>query len=189
MGGTSSRERLGRVRPLLIDSLASRLAKIARMPYLGVVEHTGPSAMARTSPGQRLRAVYGACWLPEEPSQGARRPGGGPAATSGRLRPDPAAASGPVRLTGVEVKITAIETYTVGVEWKNWLFLRVLTGEELHGVGEETVNGFIKAAEAAIHELKPFAEGRMGQAPGSEGGACVGSHGIMRSGQERDATP
>ena len=58
------------------------------------------------------------------------------------------------------MKITAIETYTVGVEWKNWLFLRVLTDEGLHGIGEATMNGFIKTTEAAIHELKHFAIGK-----------------------------
>ena len=55
-----------RTHPLLIDSLASRLAKIGRMPYLGTVEHTGPSAAARSNSAQRLRAVYGAYRLPDE---------------------------------------------------------------------------------------------------------------------------
>ena len=36
------------------------------MPYLGTVEHTGPSAAARSNSAQRLRAVYGAYRLPDE---------------------------------------------------------------------------------------------------------------------------
>ena len=58
------------------------------------------------------------------------------------------------------MKITAIETYTVSVEWKNWLFIKVLTDTPLTGIGEATINGFIKTTEAAVHELKHFAIGR-----------------------------
>src|SRR5258708_24093115 len=58
------------------------------------------------------------------------------------------------------MKITAIETYTVSAEWKNWLFVKVRTDTELYGVAEATINGFIKTTEAAIHELKHFAIGR-----------------------------
>ena len=58
------------------------------------------------------------------------------------------------------MKITDIETYTVSVEWKNWLFIRVRTDSDLYGIGEATINGFIKTTEAAVHELKHFAIGR-----------------------------
>ena len=58
------------------------------------------------------------------------------------------------------MKITEIETYTVSAVWKNWLFIRVRTDSDLYGVGEATINGFIKATEAAVHELKHFAIGR-----------------------------
>lgn len=58
------------------------------------------------------------------------------------------------------MKITGIETYTVGAGWKNWLFVRVLTDTELYGIGEATLNGFIRTTEAAVHELKHFAVGR-----------------------------
>jgi len=57
------------------------------------------------------------------------------------------------------MKITHIETYTVSVEWKNWLFVRVCTDSGLHGIGEATMNGFIKTTEAAIHELTPLVLG------------------------------
>ncbi len=58
------------------------------------------------------------------------------------------------------MKITEIETYTVSVDWKNWLFIRVLTDDGVYGIGEATMNGFIKTTEAAIHELKHFVLGK-----------------------------
>lgn len=58
------------------------------------------------------------------------------------------------------MKITGIETYTVSAGWKNWLFIKVFTDTELYGIGEATINGFIKTTEAAVLELKHFAIGR-----------------------------
>jgi galactonate dehydratase len=58
------------------------------------------------------------------------------------------------------VKITQIETYTVSVDWKNWLFIKVCTDDGLHGIGEATMNGLIKTTEAAVHELKHFVLGK-----------------------------
>jgi len=52
------------------------------------------------------------------------------------------------------MKITNIESYIVGNPWKNWLFVKVETSEGIYGIGEGTLNGFAKAVEAAIHELK-----------------------------------
>jgi len=52
------------------------------------------------------------------------------------------------------VKIVDVETYPVGAGWKNWLFVVVRTDEDLHGVGEATLNGFTLACEAAVQELK-----------------------------------
>jgi galactonate dehydratase len=57
------------------------------------------------------------------------------------------------------VRITAIETYTVGAGWKNWLFVKVLTDSGLHGIGEGTLNGFIRTTEAAVRELEKFVIG------------------------------
>ncbi len=58
------------------------------------------------------------------------------------------------------MKITKIETYSVSVGWKNWLFLKVCTDAGLYGVSEATINGFIKTTEAAVHELEHFAIGK-----------------------------
>jgi len=58
------------------------------------------------------------------------------------------------------MKITDILTYTVSAGWKNWLFVKVCTDSEFYGIGEATINGFIKTTEAAVHELKHFAIGR-----------------------------
>lgn len=57
------------------------------------------------------------------------------------------------------MKIVDIETYVVGAGWKNWLFVRVLTDENLEGIGEATLNGLTHACEAAVHELKHLVVG------------------------------
>ncbi len=57
------------------------------------------------------------------------------------------------------MKITNVQTYIAGNSWKNWVFTRLNTDEGVHGIGEATVNGFAKASEAAIHELKRFVIG------------------------------
>ena len=58
------------------------------------------------------------------------------------------------------MKIADVETYTVGAGWKNWLFVRVLTDEGIYGVGEGTLNGFIRTTEAGVHELKHLVVGQ-----------------------------
>jgi len=58
------------------------------------------------------------------------------------------------------MKITSIETFAIGAVWKNWLFVRVRTDEGVYGVGEGTLNGFIRTTETAVHELKKFAIGQ-----------------------------
>ncbi len=58
------------------------------------------------------------------------------------------------------MKITKIETYSVSVGWKNWLFLKVCTDTNLYGISEATINGFISTTEAAVHELEHFAIGK-----------------------------
>lgn len=52
------------------------------------------------------------------------------------------------------MKITSIETVTVGAGWKNWLFVLVHTDQDLYGIGEGTLNGFIRTTEAAVRELE-----------------------------------
>jgi galactonate dehydratase len=58
------------------------------------------------------------------------------------------------------MKITSVETFTVGAGWKNWLFVRVHTDQDLYGVGEGTLNGFIRTTEAAVRELEHLVIGR-----------------------------
>ncbi len=58
------------------------------------------------------------------------------------------------------MKIESIETIMVGAGWKNWLFVRVHTDEGLYGIGEGTLNGFIRCTEAAIRELEHLAIGQ-----------------------------
>ncbi|HQZ11675.1 MAG TPA: mandelate racemase/muconate lactonizing enzyme family protein [Devosia sp.] len=58
------------------------------------------------------------------------------------------------------MKITEIETFTVGAGWKNWLFVKVHTDAGIHGIGEGTLNGFIATTEAGVNELKHLAIGQ-----------------------------
>ena len=58
------------------------------------------------------------------------------------------------------MKITNVTTYIAGNPWKNWVFVRVDTDSGLHGIGEATVNGFARTAEAAVHELKRHVIGK-----------------------------
>jgi galactonate dehydratase len=57
------------------------------------------------------------------------------------------------------MRITRVETITVGAGWKNWLFARVHTDAGLSGIGEGTLNGFVRTIEAAVHELEHLAVG------------------------------
>ena len=52
------------------------------------------------------------------------------------------------------MRITGIETFTVGAGWKNWLFVRVHTDAGISGLGEGTLNGFIRTTEAAVREIE-----------------------------------
>lgn len=56
--------------------------------------------------------------------------------------------------------IEAIETYTVSAGWKNWLFVKVLTDSGLYGIGEGTLNGFIKTTETGVRELEHIVVGQ-----------------------------
>ena len=58
------------------------------------------------------------------------------------------------------MKISHIETITVGAGWKNWLFVRVHTDQGVTGLGEGTLNGFIRTTEAAVRELEHLAIGQ-----------------------------
>lgn len=57
------------------------------------------------------------------------------------------------------MRISEIETYVVGAGWKNYVFVRVLTDDGLHGVGEATLNGFPLTVVNAVQELKHLAIG------------------------------
>jgi galactonate dehydratase len=58
------------------------------------------------------------------------------------------------------MKIASVETITVCAGWKNWLFVRVHTDNGLHGIGEGTLNGFIRTTEAAVRELEHLVLGQ-----------------------------
>jgi galactonate dehydratase len=58
------------------------------------------------------------------------------------------------------LKITSIETCALSAGWKNWLLVKVQTDSGLHGIGEGTLNGFIKTTQTAVHELEHLALGQ-----------------------------
>lgn len=51
------------------------------------------------------------------------------------------------------LKITRVETFKYWADWKNWLFVKVSTDEDLYGWGEASLAGPIQAVETAVHEL------------------------------------
>ena len=57
------------------------------------------------------------------------------------------------------MRITRLDTHTVGAGWKNWLFVEVHTDAGVTGLGEGTLNGFVKTIEAAVHELEHLVVG------------------------------
>ncbi|MGH9091479.1 MAG: RecQ family ATP-dependent DNA helicase [Acidimicrobiales bacterium] len=57
-------------RSRLIVSLAQAIAEAGRLPYLGVVEHRGPSVAGRTNSAHRLAAVWGTYRLPQAVLEG-----------------------------------------------------------------------------------------------------------------------
>jgi galactonate dehydratase len=57
------------------------------------------------------------------------------------------------------MRITDIQTYLVGNPWKNWVFIKLLTDEGIHGIGEGSLGHLSKTVEAAVHEIKPFVVG------------------------------
>jgi len=58
------------------------------------------------------------------------------------------------------MKIASIETFPVGAGWKNWLFVKVNTDSGLHGLGEGTLNGFIRTTETCVRELEHLVIGQ-----------------------------
>ncbi len=70
------------------------------------------------------------------------------------------------------MKITEIEDFTVGVGWKNWIFRKVHNDKGIHGVGEGPQNGFNKATEAVVNELKHLGSERFYGASKRSPNAC-----------------
>src|SRR5438094_10458287 len=54
------------------------------------------------------------------------------------------------------MRIVDIETHLVGNPWKNWVFVRLITDEGIHGIGEGALGHLFQTVETAIHEIKPL---------------------------------
>lgn len=57
------------------------------------------------------------------------------------------------------MRIAEIQTFLVGNPWKNWVFVKLITDEGIHGIGEGSLGHLSKTVETAIHEMKPFVLG------------------------------
>lgn len=58
------------------------------------------------------------------------------------------------------MKITGIDTLIVNAEMRNWIFVKLTTGEGLYGWGEATLEWKTRAVAGAIEDLKPLLLGR-----------------------------
>jgi len=58
------------------------------------------------------------------------------------------------------MKVERIETFAVGAGWKNWLFVRVHTDAGWSGIGEATLNGFVRTTQSAVEELQGLVIGQ-----------------------------
>ena len=125
----------------------------------------GPPAAGR-HPARGVLQPVGAGRHAAESHRGHRRLP--PGRDTDELR-QPAASQGPsvavrspsaTTFQGCPMRITEIETFAVGAGWKNWLFVKVHTDAGLHGIGEGTLNGFIRTTEAGIRELEHLVIGQ-----------------------------
>ena len=58
------------------------------------------------------------------------------------------------------MKIVDVKTLVVGNPWKNWVFVKVLTDEGVHGVGEATGGLQAMPIAEAVREMRPLYLGR-----------------------------
>jgi galactonate dehydratase len=58
------------------------------------------------------------------------------------------------------MKITGVTTYVVDADWRNWVFVQVLTDEGLTGVGEASLEGCDEQIVAALQRMKAYLIGK-----------------------------
>ena len=58
------------------------------------------------------------------------------------------------------MKIKDIQTLVVNAEMKNWVFVKIITDQDLYGWGEATVEWKTRAVVGAIEDLKPLLIGK-----------------------------
>ncbi len=73
------------------------------------------------------------------------------------------------------MRVTRIETFAVGAGWKNWLFVRLHTDEGITGIGEGTLNGFVRTIETAVRELEHLVLGEDPRRPTAVAGRLLES--------------
>jgi len=58
------------------------------------------------------------------------------------------------------MKIKDIETVVVNAEMRNWVFVKVITDQDIYGWGEATIEWKTRAVVGAIEDLKPLLIGK-----------------------------
>ena len=60
----------------------------------------------------------------------------------------------------VTAEITGYSTVIVGNPWKNLFFLKLESDSGVSGIGEASLNGFVRTVSAAVSELEDFFVGQ-----------------------------
>ena len=58
------------------------------------------------------------------------------------------------------MKIIDIKTTIVNAEMRNWVFVKVITDDDIYGWGEATVEWKTRAVVGAIEDIKPLLIGK-----------------------------
>ena len=58
------------------------------------------------------------------------------------------------------MKIKDIQTLVVNAEMRNWVFVKIITDQDIYGWGEATVEWKTRAVVGAIEDLKPLIIGK-----------------------------
>lgn len=75
------------------------------------------------------------------------------------------------------MKITSVDTFVVGNPWKNWVFVKLRTDEEVYGIGEAAAHMRAKTVEASIKEMRDF---YLGKDPFNVEHVCEGLRRLLR---------
>src|SRR5438067_7894172 len=58
------------------------------------------------------------------------------------------------------LKITGLQTFLVGADWRNWVIVKIETDAGIHGLGEGTLEGREQSVQTAIQECGRYLVGK-----------------------------